>query len=48
MQRGQRAVGHTVLENACGDGLAGVIQLTLFDLAKSLGSKNLPLNCASN
>ncbi len=26
MQRGQRAVGHPVLENACGDGLAGVVQ----------------------
>ena len=38
MQRGKRAVGHTVLKNACGDGLAGVIQLTLFDLAKSLGA----------
>ncbi len=47
MQRGQRAVGHTVLENACGDGLAGVVQLSLFDLAKNLGSKNLPLKRAS-
>lgn len=36
MQRGQIAVGHTVLKNACGDGLSGVIQLTLFDLDKSL------------
>ena len=36
MQRGQNAVGHTVLKNACGDGLSGVIQLTLFDLDKSL------------
>ena len=36
MQRGQRAVGHTVLKNACGDGLSGVIQLKLFDLDKSL------------
>jgi putative transposase len=36
MRRGQRAVGHTVLKNVCGDGLAGVVQLSLFDLAKSL------------
>ncbi len=47
--RGRVAVGQTVtLENACGDGLSGVRQLTLFDLDKYLGSKNLPLNCASN
>ena len=45
MQRGLVAVGHTVQEKACGDGLAGVVQLNLFDLAKNLGSKNLPLNC---
>ena len=36
MQRGQRAVGHTVLENACGDGLTGVVQFELFNLVKSL------------
>ena len=30
MQRGQNAAGHTVLKNACGDGLSGVIQFTLF------------------
>lgn len=36
MQRGKNAVGHTVLQNACGDVLSGVIQLTLFDLDKSL------------
>ena len=36
MQRGENAVGHTVLKNACGDVLSGVIQLTLFDLDKSL------------
>lgn len=35
-ERGKMAVGHTVTKNACGDGLAGVIQLSLFDLAKSL------------
>ncbi len=38
MQRGLVAVGHTVLEKACGDGLAGVVQLNLFDLAKNLGA----------
>ena len=45
MHRGLVAVGHTVQEKACGDGLVGVVQLNLFDLAKNLGSKNLPLNC---
>jgi len=35
MQRGQRAVGHTVLQNACGDDLTGVKQLNLFDLVQS-------------
>ncbi|MGK7935635.1 MAG: RNA-guided endonuclease InsQ/TnpB family protein [Xenococcaceae cyanobacterium] len=35
-ERGLVAVGHTVQEKACGDGLAGVTQLSLFDLAKSL------------
>ena len=34
--RGIAAVGHTVPEKACGDGLAGVRQLSLLDLAKSL------------
>ena len=34
--RGIVAVGHTVQEKACGDGLAGVKQLSLLDLAKSL------------
>ena len=34
--RGKIAVGHTVTKNACGDGLAGVVQLSLFNLAKSL------------
>lgn len=34
--RGINAVGHTVLEMACGDGLAGVKQLNLFDLVKNL------------
>ena len=34
--RGINAVGQTVLENACGDGLAGVKQLNLFDLVKNL------------
>ncbi len=36
MQRGLRAVGHTVKEKACGDGLAGVVQLRWFALVKSL------------
>ena len=35
-ERGRLAVGQTVFKNACGDGLAGVEQLSLFDLAKSL------------
>ncbi|MGV2391188.1 MAG UNVERIFIED_CONTAM: transposase [Microcystis novacekii LVE1205-3] len=30
------AVGLTVLENACGGGRLGVVQLNLFDLVKSL------------
>ncbi|TRU50998.1 MAG: transposase, partial [Microcystis aeruginosa Ma_QC_Ch_20071001_S25D] len=34
--RGKNAVGLTVLENACGGGLVGVVQLNLFDLVKSL------------
>ena len=34
--RGLVAVGHTVQKKACGDGLAGVVQLSLFNLAKSL------------
>lgn len=34
--RGLIAVGQPVNQNACGDGLAGVRQLSLFDLAKSL------------
>ena len=33
-KRGLKAVGHTVNQNACGDGLAGV-QLNLFDLLSS-------------
>ena len=48
MHRGLVAVGHIVQENACGDGLAGVIQLSLFDLAKNLGSKNRALNYFRN
>ena len=39
--RGNPAVPR--LQNACGDGLSGVRQLTLFDLDKYLGSKNLPV-----
>jgi putative transposase len=39
-KRGLEAVGHTVLENACGGELAGVKQLMLFDLVKCLRSKN--------
>jgi putative transposase len=35
-KRGQVAVGHTILKNACGDGLSEAIQLTLFGLDKSL------------
>ena len=35
MQRGLVAVGRTVREKACGDGLTGVVQLNLFDLVKS-------------
>lgn len=34
--RGKIAVGQTVIKNACGDGLAGVKQLNLFDLVKNL------------
>ena len=34
--RGLNAVGHTVLENAWGDGLTGVKQLNLFELVKNL------------
>ena len=34
-QRGNNAVGLPVFENACGDGLAGFKQLSLFELAKS-------------
>ena len=34
--RGLVAVGHPVQKKVCGDGLAGVVQLSLFDLAKSL------------
>ena len=41
MQRGQNAVGHTVLKNVCGDDLSGVIQLKLFDLDKSLKQESL-------
>ena len=48
MQRGQSAVGHTVLKNACGGDATGVVQLTLFDLVGNQRSKNLPLNCVSN
>ncbi|NCR80336.1 MAG: transposase, partial [Microcystis aeruginosa K13-05] len=33
--RGKNAVGLTVLENACGGGRLGVVQLNLFDLVKS-------------
>lgn len=46
--RGERAVGHTVQENACGGDATGIVQLSLFDLVGNQGSKNLPLNCASN
>ena len=35
MRRGQRAVGHTVLKNACRGDAAGVVQLSLFDLVGS-------------
>jgi putative transposase len=34
--RGKNAVGLTVLENARGGDLTGVVQLNLFDLVKSL------------
>jgi putative transposase len=34
--RGKIAVGLPVSQNACGDVLAGIKQLTLFDLVKSL------------
>jgi putative transposase len=43
LQRGLKAVGHTVFKNACGDVLAGVEQDTLFNLVKSRRTKNLPL-----
>ncbi|MEA5496484.1 zinc ribbon domain-containing protein [Limnoraphis robusta] len=33
--RGKIAVGQSVIQKACGDDLAGVKQLTLFDLVKS-------------
>jgi putative transposase len=42
--RGRVAVGQTVFKNACGDGLSGGVQLSLFALDKSLGSKNRALN----
>lgn len=45
--RGQKAVGHTVSKNACGDVLSGIKQLTLFNLDKYPRSKNLPLNHVS-
>ena len=42
--RGRVAVGQTVTyQKACGDGLSGVKQLSLFDLDKCLRSKNLPV-----
>jgi putative transposase len=34
--RGNTAVGQPVSQNACGDVLTGIKQLTLFDLVKSL------------
>ncbi|MEB3191823.1 MAG: zinc ribbon domain-containing protein, partial [Snowella sp.] len=34
--RGEIAVGQSVIQNACGDVLTGIKQLTLFDLVKSL------------
>jgi putative transposase len=34
--RGKIAVGQSVIQNACGDVLTGIKQLTLFDLVKSL------------
>jgi putative transposase len=34
--RGKIAVGQSVMQNACGDVLVGIKQLTLFDLVKSL------------
>nr|NCR01422.1 transposase [Microcystis aeruginosa L211-11]NCR33015.1 transposase [Microcystis aeruginosa L211-101] len=45
--RGKNAVGLTVLENACGGDLTGVVQLNLFDLVKSLRTENPPLHRAS-
>ena len=36
MQRGLVAVGHTVNQNACGDGLSGFKQIKLLELDKSL------------
>ena len=47
MQRGQRAVGHTVLKNACGGDATGFEQLSLFELVGSHRNKNLPLNHVS-
>ena len=41
--RGIMAVGHTVRKKACGGDAAGFKQLTLFELAGNLRSKNPPL-----
>ena len=35
MQRGQNAVGHTVIKNACGGDATGFKQLSLFELVSS-------------
>ena len=45
--RGKNAVRPTVLENARGGDLAGVVQLNLFDLVKSLRTENPPLHRVS-
>jgi putative transposase len=47
MQRGQRAVGHTVFKNACGDVLTGIGQDILPNLVKSRRTKNPPVQLDS-
>ncbi|WP_419866698.1 hypothetical protein [Microcystis viridis] len=45
--RGKNAVGLTVLENARGGDLTGILQLNQVDLVKSLRTENPPLHRAS-
>jgi hypothetical protein len=45
--RGKNAVGLTVLENARGGDLTGIVRLNQVDLVKSLRTENPPLHCAS-